>query len=584
MTQNCRHPRKCGQYEAMSCDQYVLHTMKYHSLDKNYIYECKRESCSAQYDSLKLFKQHLIRKHKFKIQTITSDNYGNTTHAKPNTYNCPECNCILSINQIMIHMNTHFKSTQNDINTIDCDMQSIKCIFCDKMFTKYKTFESHMYKFEKMATRVKDDDTNINDLDVGSEPESEPVYFPFQPSPSDDIHLTPNDANNITLEIEIKAAEFLIYLESILAVPVTSIDLMIQRNSEIFSLQTEFLLDQFTLAMTENDLCNENVITNLKHDIRRRGINVFEGLNNDYKRKKFYTEHFNYMVAKELKFDGIDKIYYASPIETIRALCKDDEFITQLLNIPNKDSSILEGISDGYIFKNKRFFEANPNAIQIELYIDDYSIANNQGSARYSYKFQAVYFTIGNLENEFSGSRDSVFYIMLIPAQMMKKYEPKIIFKNLLDDFRELRQGIVTGNNIMPSVKGALSIITGDNLSQNGIGGFIESFTGNIDWCRFCELYPNMLRTKESYDIIVKLLEAGQTGPIKGIKRKCIFNDDCYHCIEGNFHLFVLFSVIFQRRNSIITHYFSLQGFPVVQLMIFYLELYQKMCQFISTE
>lgn len=62
-----------------------------------------------------------------------------------------------------------------------------------------------------------------------------------------------------------------------------------------------------------------------------------------------------------------------------------------------RHDDILEDFTDGNVFKNNKFFQENPDALQIILYQDAFEIVNPIGAARKKHKLLAIYMTIGNV-------------------------------------------------------------------------------------------------------------------------------------------------------------------------------------------
>lgn len=95
--------------------------------------------------------------------------------------------------------------------------------------------------------------------------------------------------------------------------------------------------------------------------------------------------------------------------------------------------------------------------------------------------------------------------------------------------------------------------VTFDNLGGNSSFGFVESFMAHF-FCRICTLAKDetkrmtiedttKLRTRESYDEIVKLIVSGQNLDYKetlGVKRLCYLNNLKYFHITDNFNLDIM--------------------------------------------
>lgn len=121
----------------------------------------------------------------------------------------------------------------------------------------------------------------------------------------------------------------------------------------------------------------------------------------------------------------------------------------------------------------------------------------------------------------------------------MKKFENKAVFRKCLDDLQFLsQQGInFKIDETVKTVYFECVLFLGDNLGMNTVCGFSEGSHAKY-FCRICNATsaecenmtvedPTLLRSVESYDILVANIESENMG----IKESCIFNE------LTNFHI-----------------------------------------------
>ena len=83
--------------------------------------------------------------------------------------------------------------------------------------------------------------------------------------------------------------------------------------------------------------------------------------------------------------------HYLPILDSLQALFRDPG-IEYYLETRPFDASKLQDFQDGHVFRNKDFFQRNPDALQILLYQDSFEISNPLGSAKKPHKILGVYY------------------------------------------------------------------------------------------------------------------------------------------------------------------------------------------------
>jgi hypothetical protein len=254
-----------------------------------------------------------------------------------------------------------------------------------------------------------------------------------------------------------------------------------------------------------------------------------------YARKLFYKEHFSYIdpiciYLGPQQDHKASKIYYVPILETIKMLMKNPHVYRQWRNNNNQNlnqPNVFEDITDGQVSQNNPFFKDNSGAFRIILYQDAFEICNPLGSSKKIHKLVGIYMVLGNISS-FNRSRvDHIQLVTLCLESDVKKYGFKQICEILIRDIRTLEDGM-NFNNGTERVRGSVVAVIGDNLGSHQIGGYVENFSKNPYFCRYChitkaefesdiKLRNDSLRTKNSYQLDVDLCDMTPGESSRGI-------------------------------------------------------------------
>lgn len=208
----------------------------------------------------------------------------------------------------------------------------------------------------------------------------------------------------------------------------------------------------------------------------------------------------------------------------------------------------------GQVYKSEDFFQSNPNAMQLQLAIDDLEICDPLGSKSNLHKISAVYLVIRNLPHRFNSKLNNIFLVCLCNADDIKTKNTDInnIWEIIVDEIKYLEQtGIVLSNGEI--LKGTLVSIAADNLGANVALCLSESFR-SFFYCRICKLHRdecqnayqdsmNQYRNNSHYEQMLNIVRDSEEVNLKetcGIKRYCVLNDLMYFDIFKNFSLDIM--------------------------------------------
>lgn len=117
-----------------------------------------------------------------------------------------------------------------------------------------------------------------------------------------------------------------------------------------------------------------------------------------------------------------DTYVYVPILETLKFMCQNADVCKLLKEFTGRQTSHFEDFCDGSYFHNHPLFSKYPNALQIQVYFDEFETANPLGSKRGVHKVGALYFVVRNLPPKVNSRLMNIHLIALFHAQDLKKY------------------------------------------------------------------------------------------------------------------------------------------------------------------
>ncbi|XP_051741574.1 uncharacterized protein LOC127508052 isoform X1 [Ctenopharyngodon idella] len=301
--------------------------------------------------------------------------------------------------------------------------------------------------------------------------------------------------------------------------------------------------------------------------------NPFTLLNSISKRNSYFTKKWGIVQPVEkvlgVRFDNkknrttglyeqvavTDKFAYVPILQTLKNILMHPNTSYRFKSgIPNKNG-IYSDIEDGQYIKNHPLFSTEKNALQIQLFYDDFETANPLGSKKGIHKLGGIYFTLRNFPPQFNSSLANIHLCALFHAQDIKTYGFDAILEPIVNDIKVLETRGIEG--LGGCVRGSIVQVTGDNLGLHCLLGFVESFRArnNCRFCLiekdyyqtvFCEDEPTVtLRTKETHLQHCKAMQSDPTLPhVCGVKRTCLLNTLQYFSVSDNFSVDIMHDVL----------------------------------------
>ncbi len=224
---------------------------------------------------------------------------------------------------------------------------------------------------------------------------------------------------------------------------------------------------------------------------------IFENVDTQYKMHKYFTEKFSLVKPREIflghrsdtaRQDGLmkqilaaDTCQYISVIETLKFLFQHEEMQDLFLQNRKSTDNKMRDYCDGSHFSSNLLYKKYPDALQIQLYFDDFETTNPLGSKTKIHKLGAVYFTLKNFPPHCNSSLANIHLCLLFNSVDREVYGFDKILQPLLDDLRFLENSGLTvelkGQSQL--LYGTVCLLTADNLAMHSLCGYLESFSAN---------------------------------------------------------------------------------------------------------
>lgn len=282
----------------------------------------------------------------------------------------------------------------------------------------------------------------------------------------------------------------------------------------------------------------------------------FEGHLNKYGRNKFFEGNIvqpirvSHGIRFDKKYDSEAQCYKQIPVtstftyipllETLKVLLSNkniQKFFTADIKI---NTTAYTHFVDGDVYKNNSFFQNNSNAIQLQLFFDEFEVCNPLGSKTGIHKIGAFYFVINNLPCHINSSLENIHLVALCYTLDIKQFGINPVLYKIVNDIKILEKEGVFIESLNTYIKGTLISLVYDNLGGAMLLGMNESFHANY-YCRICKIHKedaqklcivddNLLRTFESFTCLSNQLNYANKSTINffGIKNKSSLFDLVY--------------------------------------------------------
>ncbi|KAK6316931.1 hypothetical protein J4Q44_G00123310 [Coregonus suidteri] len=194
-------------------------------------------------------------------------------------------------------------------------------------------------------------------------------------------------------------------------------------------------------------------------------------------------------------------------------------------------------LEDRLYMKSHPLFSKEKNALQIQLFYDDFETANPLGSKKSIHKLGGIYFTLRHFPPKFNSILVNIHLCALIHTQDLKTYGFDSILEPIVSDLKVLETEVIEVPVFSGRIHGSIVQVTGDNLGIHYLFGFVESFSARYCY-RFCltekvdfqtvfsEDDPRVtLQTKHMHSDHCQTIQLNPTLPhVHSVKHACLLN------------------------------------------------------------
>jgi len=332
----------------------------------------------------------------------------------------------------------------------------------------------------------------------------------------------------------------------------------------------------------------------LRQNFARDFKYAFENYITAYKRNKYFEENCMQPIRKahgikiKKKYDSKAQCYKQFPVtrtftyvpilESLKFILNNEAVQQYFKNNITKNESVYTHFIDGTVYENNSFFQVNKNAIQIQLYFDEFEVCNPLGSKTGIHKMGAFYFTINNFPIHVNSKLQNIFLVALCYTIDIKEFGLNPVLEVIVNDIKILENQGIFIESFNTYIKGTLVSIACDNLAGTMLLGMNESFNSHY-YCKICTMHkeqaqnacvadPNLLRTTDSFHYLSNQQNYANSDTINffGVKRKsALFNlthykicenmniDVMHDFLEGICHIDLKLFIDFCNKSGLIT-------------------------------
>ncbi len=346
---------------------------------------------------------------------------------------------------------------------------------------------------------------------------------------------------------------FLLTMKEFHKVPQNACNKISDQMQSVLEINNEQFGDRVNRVLQERGCVTAEDIARLVAEQNAQSATACERLNSGYKLDKYATEKLDTVEPEDiiLGFGDDNKprtMQHVPVTKSLRQLLNHEDVLSQVLSGHTSQDGKLRDFCDGTVYKESTLFQQYPNALQIQLYNDEFCVANPLGYRQRKWKINAIYYVLGNLEPKHRSRLDMIQLVCLAKNIHVKQFGLLSLLQPVIDDIKNLETSgiVITFEDRAHHFFGTVSFLAADNLAAHCVGRFYENFSTVLRLCRTCNVTKHnlpittretqcLLRTKASYDEQVTIVtEKPELAPLYGVKEKSPLNElKYYHVIDG---------------------------------------------------
>ncbi len=424
---------------------------------------------------------------------------------------------------------------------------------CPKKYTSVRSLHHHIKSKHPIAAAslVKRNVTSRG-VEVFQCPENE------EPEPMSDQEENETvcpEARSVPIQYDYvdQQAMFLLTMREFHRVPQTACNKISDQMQSVLEVNNEQFGDRVNRVLKEKGCVTAEDIAQLVAQQNCQSAEACERLNSAYRLDNYARSKLHTVESEELILgigdDNKPRTMQHIPItKSLKQLLNHEDVLSQVFSGHASTDGKLRDFCDGTVYQENSLFKQYTNALQIQLYNDEFCVANPLGYRQRKWKLNAIYYVLGNLEPKHRSKLDMIQLVCLAKNIHVKEFGILSLLQPILDDIKNLEINgiIVMFEDRAHHFFGTVSFLAADNLAAHFIARFHENFSTVLRLCRTCNVTKyNLpittserqcrLRTKASYDEQAEIVtEQPHLVSLYGVKGKSPMNDlRYYHVIDG---------------------------------------------------
>jgi hypothetical protein len=241
---------------------------------------------------------------------------------------------------------------------------------------------------------------------------------------------------------------------------------------------------------------------------------------------KLCKKYFLYEPAKEIKLEKPDQVAYYIPIQSsIQQMLSKPDALNMLIKNFNEnvnrnavDTDLMYNYRHASQAKQHPVLRNKSDSLLVQLYIDEIGLTNPLGAKRDTQKLTMLYFQLEDLPDTVKSMLKSIGLLAMCHSNYLSiKSNRKRFFDPIVADLNALQTNGIYIPTISSRLNFAFTVVTGDHLALNDIGGFQKTFNSG-QFCRHCHIdYDQRLislneisytsRTTDEHDNLVQQVQ-----------------------------------------------------------------------------
>ncbi|CAF1453608.1 unnamed protein product [Adineta steineri] len=155
------------------------------------------------------------------------------------------------------------------------------------------------------------------------------------------------------------------------------------------------------------------------------------------------------------------------------------------------DTDLMFNFRHGLLGKQHTVLKNKPDALLLQLYIDDIGLTNPIGAKKDTQKVTMIYFQLEDLPDTIKSILNSIGVVAMCHSNYLtNKLNRKKFFDPIVADLNALQIDGIFIPTLQTHLHFAFTVVTGDHLASNDIGGFQKIFNTG-EFCRHCHVNYN---------------------------------------------------------------------------------------------